>query len=357
LATFQTPEIDRGEDAASRLRIDTLRAAAATDRLAAEAADRNEVLRGLAQPQKTLPAKYFYDERGSALFEEICGLPEYYPTRTEAQILDRHAGDIAEATGPCELVELGSGSSTKTRALLDAYRDLGGPLRYVPIDVSREILTDSARQLLRDYPTLRVRGAIATYDRALAELGREPDSQPDSQPDATDRPSRMLIFLGSTLGNLTLEECERFFDRVRGFLEAGEYFLLGVDLHKSTAQLEAAYNDTRGVTAEFNLNVLDHLNRRFGANFDRAKFEHWAFYNERDRQIEMHLRCLQSHAVRIGDRQISFTDSETIRTEISRKFEVAAIQAQLDRHGLEPVNVWRDPQGWFASILSRRSAI
>ncbi|MGD1938420.1 MAG: L-histidine N(alpha)-methyltransferase [Cyanophyceae cyanobacterium] len=338
MATFQTPE--REVNIESRLQLETYIASA--DHHAVEAADRREVLSRLAQPQKTLPAKYFYDARGSELFEEICGLPEYYPTRTEAWILDRYAGEIASATGLCELVELGSGSSTKTRALLDSYCNLGGALRYSPIDVSRTILTDSARQLLRDYPTLRVRGAIATYDHALASLP------------PTDLPSRMLVFLGSSLGNLTPGECDRLFDQVQGFLDAGEYFLLGVDLHKSTAQLEAAYNDSRGVTAEFNLNVLAHLNRRFGANFDRANFEHWAFYNEGDRQIELHLRCLRGHEVTIGDRSITFTEGETIRTEISRKFDVEAVWQQLDRHDLEPINVWRDPQNWFASILSRR---
>ena len=344
LAIFRTPELEDKENSAARLRIETL--GASIDRVASEAADRAEVLHGLAQPQKTLPAKYFYDARGSQLFEEICGLPEYYPTRAEAWILDRYAVEVADATGPCGLVELGSGSSTKTRALLDADRNLGGALRYVPIDVSRTILTESAKQLLRDYPTLEVRGAVATYDRALAALSFK------FAP--TDLPSRMLVFLGSSLGNLTLEECDRFFGQVRGFLDAGEYFLLGVDLHKSTAQLDAAYNDSRGVTAAFNLNMLAHLNRRFGADFDRANFQHRAFYNEGDRQIEMHLRCLHSHEVQLGDRRFAFTEGETIRTEISRKFDVDAVRAQLDRYDLEPVNIWRDPQGWFASILSRR---
>ena len=350
MATFRTPELDRPnhEDLDPRLQIETLRDSDRNDRLAAQVADRNEILNGLAQPQKTLPAKYFYDQHGSELFEAICGQPEYYPTRTEAWILDRYAGEIANATGPCELVELGSGSSTKTRALLDAYRDLGGPLRYMPIDVSRTILTDSARQLLRDYPTLHVRGAIATYEQALADLG--------AGQDAIDLPSRMLIFLGSSLGNFTPEECDRFFMQVRDFLSVGEYFLLGVDLHKATAQLEAAYNDAQGVTARFNLNVLDHLNSRFATNFDRDNFEHWAFYNEHDRQIEMHLRCLNNHDIHLGDRRFSFTQGETIRTEISRKFDVDALQTQLDHYSLEPVNVWQDPQGWFTSILTRRIA-
>lgn len=344
----RTPELERPHhtDSDSRLQIETLRDSDHVDQLAAQAADRNEILNGLAQPQKTLPAKYFYDQQGSELFEAICDQPEYYPTRTEAWILDQYAGDIAKTTGPCELVELGSGSSTKTRALLDAYCDLGEPLCYMPIDVSQTILTDSAHQLLRDYPTLRVRGTIATYEQALAELGMDRDT--------ADLPSRMLIFLGSSLGNFTSEECDRFFMQVRDFLRTGEYFLLGVDLHKSTAQLEAAYNDAKGVTARFNLNVLDHLNNRFATNFDRNNFEHWAFYNEHDRQIEMHLRCLKDHDIQLGDRQFSFSQGETIRTEISRKFDLDTLQTQLGQYSLETVKVWQDSQGWFTSILTRR---
>ena len=348
MATFRTPELDRPDpqDVDLRLRIETLHDSDRADHLASQAADRNEILHGLTQPQKTLPSKYFYDQQGSELFEEICHQPEYYPTRTEAWILDHYAGEMADVTGSCELVELGSGSSTKTRALLDAYRDRSGPLCYVPIDVSRTMLIESARQLLRDYPTLQVRGTIATYERALAELG--------GNPSATNLPTQMLIFLGSTLGNFTPEESDRFFMQVRDFLNAGDYFLLGVDLHKNTAQLEAAYNDAQGINAHFNLNILDHLNHRFATNFDRDNFEHWAFYNERDRQIEMHLRCLTDHEVQLGDHRFSFTQGETIRTEISRKFDLKILQTQLNQYDLEPIQVWQDPQGWFASILTRR---
>lgn len=348
MATFRTPELDRPDhkDLEIRLRIETLHDSDRADHLAVQAADQNEILNGLAQPQKTLPSKYFYDQQGSELFEEICHQPEYYPTRTEAWILDHYAGEIAEVTGSCELVELGSGSSTKTRALLNAYRDRGEPLRYVPIDVSRTILTESARQLLRDYPTLHVRGTIATYERALAKLG--------GNPTAMNLPARMLIFLGSTLGNFTPDESDRFFMQVHDFLGVGDYFLLGVDLHKETAQLEAAYNDAQGITAHFNLNILNHLNHRFATNFDRSNFEHWAFYNEDDRQIEMHLRCLKDHEVQLGDRRFSFTQGETIRTEISRKFDLETLKIQLLQYDLEPIQVWQDPQGWFASILTRR---
>lgn len=311
--------------------------------LQTEAKAGSDVLQGLTQTPKSLPAKYFYDDRGSELFEEICQLPEYYPTRTEALILYQYASEIARITGACELVELGSGSSTKTRLLLDAYAALGYPLRYLPIDVSAGILESSAEQLLADYPSLEIEGLVSTYELAMQKLI------------PTQLPSRMIFFLGSSLGNLNPQECDIFFSQITAALEVGEYFLLGVDLQKPKELLEAAYNDSQGVTAQFNLNMLNHLNRLFQGNFKPKRFEHKAFYNEQLNQIEMHLRCLEAHTVRLEtlDLSVEIEAGETIRTEISRKFNLETIQRELQAKGLKPLRFWTDPKQWFGLILFR----
>jgi dimethylhistidine N-methyltransferase len=242
-------------------------------------------------------------------------------------------------------VELGSGSSTKTRRLLDAYQTLTDSLHYIPIDVSGSILTESAEQLLQEYPNLQIQGLVGTYEEALVELERTP------------APSRMVFFLGSSLGNLNPQECDRFFDHILDALHMGEYFLLGVDLQKPKDILEAAYNDAQGVTAEFNLNMLEHLNQRFGGNFNPQNFEHWAFYNLELNQIEMHLRCLSAHSVDLAalDFQVKFETGETIRTEISRKFNVQTVQAELAAKGLKPITAWTDYKRWFGLILSQKA--
>jgi dimethylhistidine N-methyltransferase len=305
----------------------------------------SDVIKGLAQTPKTLPFKYFYDDRGSELFEQICELPEYYPTRTETQILQKYSGQIAEMTGVSELVELGSGSSTKSRILLDAYQNLGYPLNYLPIDVSAGMLETTAKQLLRDYPTLKVRALAGTYEQALSHL----------QP--TKLSTRTIAFIGSSLGNMSPQECDRFFSQITGALQVGEYFLLGVDLHKSTDILEAAYDDSQGVTAAFNLNMLEHLNRRFEGNFDTTQFSHWAFYNQAEQQIEMHLKSAIAQTVELRslNLKVNFAPGETIRTEISRKFDLHNIQRDLQAHKLIPQQIWTDENQWFALILSRLS--
>jgi L-histidine N-alpha-methyltransferase len=306
-----------------------------------------DIIRGLTQTPKSLPPRYFYDDLGSQLFEQICKLPEYYLTRTEAWILRQFSHEIAQKTGTCELVELGSGSSTKTRLLFDAYQALGNGLGYVPIDVSGGTLIESAYQLLRDYPSLHIQGLVGTYEQALAQLN------------PTSLPSRMIFFLGSTLGNLTPQECDRFFSQILAALDMGEYFLLGVDLQKPKQILETAYNDERGVTAQFNINMLKHLNQRFVGNFDTQRFEHWAFYNEQLNQIEMHLRCLQAHTVYLEalNLKVEFEAGETIRTEISRKFDLEVIQEELQAKSLKPLAVWTDPKQWFGLILSQKSNV
>ncbi len=303
--------------------------------------DGSDVVKGLTQTPKSLPARYFYDDRGSELFEQICGLPEYYLTRTETAILREYAVEIAHVTGACELVELGSGSSAKTRILLDAYNQLGYPLHYLPIDVSAGILESSARQLLTDYPSLKVRALAGTYELALEQLP------------SSELPSRMICFIGSTLGNLTPSECDLFLSQIADALHPGEYFLLGVDLQKSKQVLEAAYNDRSGVTAAFNLNMLHHLNWRFDSNFDSQLFEHWAFYNETQHQIEMHLRSLRSQSVKLGalDLTVEFATGETIHSEISRKFNLTTLQQQLQARGLVPLLTKTDPKQWFGLML------
>lgn len=300
-----------------------------------------DVVSGLSQTPKSLPAQYFYDDRGSQLFEQICELPEYYLTRTETQILQQCAEAIAQITGPCELVELGSGSSVKTRILLDAYAGLEYPLRYLPIDVSAGILESSARDLLANYPSLQVHGLIGTYELAMERL----------MPSRLQ--ARMLCFLGSTLGNLSPQECEVFFSQITAALQPGEYFLLGVDLQKPKQVLEAAYNDRQGVTAAFNLNMLHHLNWRFEGNFDPTQFEHQAFYNDSQHQIEMHLRSLRSQTVQLRalNSTVNFAADETILSEISRKFHLTTLKQELQSQGLIPLQVWTDPNQWFGLLL------
>jgi L-histidine Nalpha-methyltransferase len=303
--------------------------------------DGQDVVQGLSQRPRSLPCRYFYDRRGSELFEQICQLPEYYPTRTEAWILQQYAPDIGRLTGPCELVELGSGSSTKTRQLLDAYQTLGHPLRYVPIDVSDTMITASAQKLLQDYPNLQVSALVGTYDQALAHWP------------ATPCPGRLLFFLGSSLGNFTGSECDRLMQQVLAALQPGEYFLLGLDLQKSKALVEPAYDDSQGITAAFNLNILDHLNWRYGGNFQRDYFTYWSFYNEQLHQIESYLRCTRSHQVQLTDLglNLEFEAGETIHTEISRKYDLGQMCSYLGHWGLSPLETWTDPQGWFGLVL------
>ncbi|MDF5735250.1 MULTISPECIES: L-histidine N(alpha)-methyltransferase [unclassified Nostoc] len=325
-----------------RLQIERL--LGATQVVAASAG--SDVIKGLTQIPKSLPPCYFYDDRGSNLFEQICDLPEYYLTRTETSILQQFASEIAKITGACELVELGSGSSSKTRILLDAYQQLGYPLHYLPIDVSAGMLESSAKQLLEDYPSLQVYALAGTYELALAQLL------------PTQLPSRMICFIGSTLGNLTPDECDVFFSQITEALQIGEYFLLGIDLRKPKQIFEPAYNDSQGVTAAFNLNMLEHLNQQFEGNFDTTQFEHWAFYNESEHQIEMHLRSLRSQIVELRalNLKVNFGLGETILTEISRKFHLNTIKQQLTAEGLLPLHVWTDPNQWFGLLLCQLQA-
>ncbi|NEN87485.1 MAG: L-histidine N(alpha)-methyltransferase [Okeania sp. SIO3H1] len=311
--------------------------------------DGKDVIAGLTKSPKSLPPKYFYDDRGSELFEDICQLPEYYPTRTEASILEEYADEIAQLTGCCELVELGSGSSTKTRLLLDAYQKIGGSFRYVPTDVSGGILKTTVLELQEKYPNFSIEGFIGTYDETLAHLKSHPT--PISFEGAFL--TRTICFLGSSAGNFPPQEFDCFLNKVVNALKPGNYFLLGIDLQKSKEILEPAYNDSQEVTAAFNLNMLSHLNWRFQGNFDLDLFTHKAIYNQEKSQIEMRLYCQENvtFSLEILDLKVDFEKGESILTEVSRKFDLAVIQTELETKGLKVKKVWTDPKQWFGLIL------
>lgn len=304
-----------------------------------------DVVEGLTSQPKTLPPKYFYDDRGSQLFEQICELPEYYPTRTEMAILEGCARSISNTTGSADLIELGSGSSTKTRILLDAYQSLGQPFTYFPIDVSTGILNSTAHDLKAAYPDLNIHPLACTYEDGLAWL------------QIHHQKPKVISFLGSSLGNLNPNEQDAFFQKVTAAMHGGDYFLLGVDLHKSEKILEPAYNDAQGVTAAFNLNMLAHLNWRFDGNFDLSQFQHQAIYNQKMCRIEMYLRSNRSQSVQLQKLglTVDFTIDETILTEVSCKFDLDAMSYpggdRFQTWGLKPIKHWTDHQHWFGMFL------
>ncbi len=306
----------------------------------------DDVRQGLSTFPKSLPPQYFYDEKGSQLFEKICDLAEYYPTRTETAILSDYIAEIATITGVCELVELGSGSSRKTRLILDAYQEMSEQGQYVPIDVSGEMLKSSALQLQKEYPTLSLNAFVGTYEQGINAL----------QP--TDYPTRMIFFLGSSIGNFNPRECDQFLSEIATVLAKGEYFLLGIDLQKRIDILEAAYNDSLGVTAAFNLNMLAHLNDRFQGNFNLDLYRHQALYNTVDHQIEMYLISQADQTVHLAelDLTVSLAKSEKILTEISRKFNREAMQSLLASKGLKTIKTFTGKQQWFGLILCQKIA-
>ncbi|MEV7184942.1 L-histidine N(alpha)-methyltransferase [Kitasatospora sp. NPDC093102] len=301
---------------------------------------RHDVQHGLTAQPKWLPPKWFYDARGSELFEEITRLPEYYPTRAERDILTARAGEIAAATGARTLVELGSGSSEKTRLLLDALRTLGALETYVPVDVSESALTAAGTALAAEYPGLAVRGVLADF---TARLGLPPEGGP-----------RLVAFLGGTLGNLLPPERAAFLRGLRAALDPGDFLLLGTDLVKDPAVLVAAYDDGAGVTAEFNRNVLNVLNRELGADFDPDAFEHVALWDAEQEWIEMRLRSLRTQTVKIPalDLPVHFARGEELRTEVSAKFRRERVAGELAAAGLRLSHWWTDPEGRFGLSLA-----
>jgi len=300
----------------------------------------DDVRTGLAATPKTLPPKWFYDDRGSELFDEITRLPEYYPTRTERAILATHARDVAERTGADTLVELGSGTSEKTRLLLDAFAEAGQLRRFVPFDVSEQTLRDAAAAVAAEYEGVEVHAVVGDFEHHLGELPRGG--------------RRVVAFLGSTIGNFAPAERAAFLADLASGLAPGDAFLLGTDLVKDVTRLEAAYDDAAGVTAEFNRNVLRVLNRELDADFDADAFDHVACFDRDEEWIEMRLRARGAQRVRI-DRLglgVDFADGEDVRTEISAKFRRDRVEAELRAAGLELAEWWTDPAGDFALSLS-----
>lgn len=300
-----------------------------------------EVVEGLSASPKTLPCKYFYDERGSHIFDRICELDEYYVTRTEVGILERVASEIAARLGPDALIiELGSGSSTKTHILLDA---LERPAGYVPIDISKEHLRAAARRVGADFPAMPVHPVCADFT--------EPLELPRLERGAA---SRYVFFPGSTIGNFDLEGQRRLLRRIVPMCRPqGGGLLIGIDLIKDIDTLEAAYDDAAGVTAEFNLNLLHRLNRDLGSNFDLSRFRHRARYDRIHDRIEMHLVSEAKQSVCLGDDSFAIDEGESICTEHSHKFSVQGFSALAAEVGLELDTVWTDPEEHFAVLVLR----
>jgi L-histidine N-alpha-methyltransferase len=298
-----------------------------------------EVAAGLAAPQKELSPKYFYDQRGSELFEAITRLPEYYPTRTERALLEGWMPELMAQLGTRTLIELGAGNAEKSRIILDAMRATGLAELYVPIDVSATFLSQTAAQLRREYPGLAVEPAIADISVELNLPRRMP------------RPA-LFAFLGGTIGNFYPPAAIRLLARVRAAMDPGDRFLMGVDLRKDIARIEAAYNDSQGVTAEFNRNMLLVLNHELGADFDTSAFEHRAFYDQVAHRIEMHLVSTRDQVVDIpGIDPLSIAKGESIRTEISTKYDRASVSALFEAANLR-IEAWPiDPTTPFGLVV------
>lgn len=301
---------------------------------------RRDVQHGLAQSPKTLPPKWFYDAKGSDLFDQITRLPEYYPTRTEASILRDRAADIAAASGADTLVELGSGTSEKTRLLLDAMRDSGALKRFIPFDVDPSVLRDAAGALHAEYPDIEIEVVCGDFEQDLGtvpKVGR-----------------RMVVFLGSTIGNLTPEPREKFLVALADSMQPGDSLLLGTDLVKDIGRLVRAYDDSAGVTAAFNRNVLAVVNRELDADFDLDAFDHVARWNPEQERIEMWLRSTTDQRVRIGqlDLTVDFAAGEEMLTEVSCKFRPEGVEAELAAAGLRRTHWWSDGAGDFGVSLA-----
>jgi L-histidine N-alpha-methyltransferase len=325
----------RATDAGSDVRIDVYLRDGALATLA------DDVREGLSATPKSLPPKYFYDSRGSELFDRITELPEYYPTRAEQSILDAVGVEIVQAVQPEELVELGPGSARKTNALLDPMYESGLARRYVPVDVSESAVEESAARLAGEYEGLAIHGIVGDFERDLERIPRNGDR-------------RLIAFLGGTIGNLDSGERQVMLREVREQLGRDDRVLVGTDLVKDRERLEAAYNDAAGVTAEFNRNVLNVIKANLDGDLDPERFEHRAIYDERRRWIEMRLCARQQHAARIGalDLEVAFQAGEHIRTEISCKFTEESLESEYADAGLELLDVFTDPERLFALSLA-----
>ena len=306
-----------------------------------QAALTQDVLRGLQDPEgKWLPPVWFYDDRGSELFDEITRIPEYYLYRAERRLLEAHADEIAEISQAEVLVELGAGTCEKSRILLDAMRRSGSLETYVPLDVSDTTLLNAAMSICEEYPGLDVHAVVADF---ILHVDRIP---------ANGR--RLIAFLGSTIGNLGPDQRKRFFFDLDCVMRAGEHLLLGADLVKDVSRLVAAYDDAKGVTAEFNKNVLNVLNRELGADFDPSQFEHVAIYNEKSSHIEMRLRSLLDQTVFIKQLgiEVPFDRGEDLLTETSAKFTREALESELFAAGLVVKRMWEDAEGFLLTLAA-----
>ena len=299
-----------------------------------------EVLEGMGRQQKELPSKFFYDERGSRLFEKITRLEEYYPTRTEISILQEHINSIAKCIGErAVLIELGSGSSRKTRLLLDKLPEMSA---YIPVDISKEYLQQVAEQLQEDYPKLLIHPVCADYTTGfeLPEIERDYNRQ-------------VMFFPGSTIGNFKPARARRFINHLGSLLAEGDGLLIGVDLIKKRSVLQNAYNDKKGITAEFNKNILKRLNRELNADFDLTHFQHRAIFNERESRIEMHLVSEKEQVVQIYGRQFKLEKGETIHTENSYKYSIDSFRELVsDTFSVE--HIWTDEQEYFSVQYLRK---
>lgn len=308
-----------------------------------ERALRDDVYRGLTSTPKELPPKWFYDERGSELFDDITRLSEYYPTRREREILEHRCSEIAAVSGADTLVELGSGTSTKTRLLLDALRDGGRLRRFVPFDCSEATLRAAGETISAAYPGVKVHAVVGDFERHLSLLPH-------------DGGHRLVAFLGGTVGNLAPAERAKFLNELGGGLEPGEHLLLGTDLVKDRGRLVAAYDDAAGVTAEFNRNVLHVINQSLDADFTPERFDHVAVWDDDEEWIEMRLRSRGTQHIVVNDLDLNvrFDDGEDVRTEISAKFRRDRVESELAAAGFELVHWWTDRAGDFALSLSIR---
>jgi dimethylhistidine N-methyltransferase len=292
-----------------------------------------DVVEGLSRPRKSLPPKYFYDAAGSRLFERICRLREYYPTRTELSITRKNLSRIARFAGRgCALLEYGTGEGVKTRLLIEALR----PSAYTPVDISEDALRRAVARLARGFPRLRIVPVRGDFSRPL------------DIPPLRHGARRIVYFPGSTIGNLTPDEAHGFLKMTRAQVGARGAMIVGVDLKKDANVLHAAYNDAKGVTAAFNLNLLARINRELGGDFDLRRFRHYAFYEPSAGRIEMHLVSTDRQAVTIGSHRFSFERGESIHTENSYKYSIAEFQALAARAGFTPEKVWSDARGWFS---------
>ena len=294
------------------------------------------VIDGLSRPAKSLPCKFFYDQQGSRLFDRICTLDEYYPTRTELKILNHHKAEIAELMGrTCHLIEFGSGSSRKIRSLLDTVQDLAA---YTAVDISKDHLLSSASELAADFPHITVTAVCADYTVPF-----------DVAPPADHQDAKRVgFFPGSTIGNFTPEEAVDFLRQASALLRAGGEMLIGADLKKDPEVLVAAYDDREGVTAAFNLNLLRRINRELGANFNLSDFAHKAIYNDEAGRIEMHLISQREQDVQVAGTSIHFGAGEVIHTENSYKYSIDEFRRMCGRSGFESIDVWTDPDELFS---------